>query len=647
MNNTMKAGIFAAVIVLFASFAMLAVPVSAEGDGTETVEMKEMTAEDFLSLADDGKIVMSGDVKLTSALVITGTIELDLNGYKLVNGGAYDTIAVSEGGKLTVNDSKTGGIVDNVNHGKTALTVKTGGEAILNGGTFERSKETALKINDADVSNANSWYTIWNDGTLTINKGVAVKNYVLKSGEKLGNASSLIINGKNADATLTINGGTFEGGLYIKNEVKGVATINDGTFRGIASWTLFNYNEMTINGGTFVGNKGIVRNGDTNVNPIKLTITGGNFTWGENGNVDQGLVDIYPSTQKSHTYNVTVTGIAVGKNVFTAENGEVITGTFSVNGQKVELKDIKAGEGFKLAVGSIDIEGAYTSDAADGSITVNGDAKLSGTIDSTVTVKVASGSITVPEGKTLTGTIQMGEKNSVTVSRITAGKNGLTVTPSTIGGSASASESGSIAIAGTVSVASALTLDKVTVTVPEKSELSVPKGASISGGEVSNAGTLKVDGAVQSHVDNSGTVSAAVDAEISDVDGEGTVNQPKPVIVKKVFDKEIRLGETVLLYVDVTEGADVKITGVSWASYKDGCISGTPSQIGEFKITATPFIGDNVGESVTFTINVTAAPAPVDPVEPEKEKEGGISAAFILMIVILLALAVFAVTRFI
>lgn len=644
MNNTMKAGIFAAVIVLFASLAMLAAPVSAEGDGTETVEMKEMTAENFLALADkDGKIVMDSDVKLTSALVISGTIELDLAGHKLVNGGAYDTFTVSEGGKLTVNDSIGGGIVDNVNHQKAALNVNAGGEATLNGGTFERSKETALKINDASVSNANSWYTIYNNGALTINKGVAVKNYVLKTGETLGNASSLIINGKDAEATLTINGGTFEGGLYIKNEVKGVATINDGTFRGIASWTLFNYNEMTINGGTFVGNKGIVCNGDTNVNPIKLTITGGNFTWGENGNVDQGLVDIYPSTQKSHTYNVTVTGIAAGKKVFTAEAGEVITGTFSVNGQKVELKDIKAGEGFALAVGSIDISGAYTSDA-DGSIIVKGEAKLSGTIDESVTVKVESGSVTVPAGKTLTGTIQMGEKNSVAVSGITAGNDGLTVTPSTIGGGASA---GSIAIEGTVSVASALNLGKdVTVTVPEKSELSVPKGASISGeGTVSNEGTLKVDGAVQSHVDNTGTVSAAVDAVIADVDGEGTVSQPKPTIVKKTFDKEVTLGETVIIYVDVTEGADLKITGVSGATYKDGAIYWTPAAVDEWKITATPFIGDNIGESVTFTVNVTAAPEPVDPIEPEKKETGGFSAATILIIVLLIALGIFAVTR--
>ena len=639
MKNAMRMGILAVTIVLLASVAVLASPASADGTQDDAVPT-EMSAEEFLKLAGEGKsIVMDKDVKLTSALKIATEIELDLNGHKLVSDATH-TIWVADGGKLAV---KGAGTVDCQKHGCAALYVDIGGEATLNGGTFERSKETALEINGASVSNANSWYTIYNDGTLTINKGVAVKNYVLKSGEKLGNASSLIINGTKADATLTINGGTFEGGLYIKNEVKGVATINDGMFSGIASWTLFNYNEMTINGGTFVGKKGIVCNGDTNINPIKLTINGGNFTWGQDGNVDQGLVDIYPSTQKSHTYDVTVTGIALGKKVFTAEKDEVITGTISVNGQKIEMKDIKAGEGFALAVGSIDIQGPYTSDA-DGSIVVNGDAKLSGTIDSSVTVKVASGSITVPEGKTLAGTIQMGEGNKVELS-VTAGKDGLAVTPTAIGGATTGT--GSIDITGKVSVKGALTLGEVELTVPADSELSVPKGASVSGGKIENAGSIVVDGAVESTIANSGKVSAAVDAKVSDVDG-GDFEQAKPVIERKVFDANVPVGGLVTFSVTVTDGASVKLTGAEWASYKDGVISGKPTETGEYKITATPYIGDNVGESIVFTVNVFENTDPVTPVEPEKEKdEGSFDFVTVAIVLIVAALLLFAVTRFI
>ncbi len=643
MDSKMKAGILAVAVVLFASLAMLAVPAS-DAEGTEPTQM---TAEKFLEGLTEGKLVMSEDVALKDALKITTEMELDLAGHKLVNAStnATHTITVGNGGKLTVKDSVGNGIVDNITHGTAAVFVDVGGEATLNGGTFERSLE-AGNINESGqyVDGKNSYYTILNHGKMTINSGVTVKN---GDGVTTGAYSSIVSNGyytppeQADDVVMTINGGTFIGGKYVKNDDYGVMTINGGTFqKNFGGWAVYNVNTLTITDGVFESEYNAVfayADDTADYESGKLTITGGKFTWGEK----YRMIHIYSAA--TYTLDIAVEGISEGKTVLTAPSGSVLNGTVSVNKNAVAFEDIIAGTGFALSVGSIDISGAYTS-TADGSITVNGDCKLSGTIDGSVTVKVESGSITVPAGKTLTGTIQMGEKNSVAVSGITAGENGLTVTPSTIGGGATA---GSIAVGETVSVASALNLGKdVTVTIPEKSELSVPKGASISGeGTVSNEGTLKVDGAVQSHVDNTGTVSAAVDAEIPDVDGKGTISQPKPTIVKKTFDKEVTLGETVILYVDVTKGADLKITGVTGATYKDGAIYWTPTVVDEWKITATPYIGDNIGESVTFTINVTAAPEPVDPIEPEKKETGGFSAATILIIVLLIALGIFAVTR--
>ncbi len=646
MKNAMRMGILAVAIVLFASVAMLASPASA--DSKDDVVYTAMSAEDFLALAGDGKIVLDEDVKLTSALKIASEIELDLAGHELVNGGAFDTITVENGGKLTVTDSKTGGIVDNVNNGKAALHIDNGGEATLYGGTFERSKETAYNINGKAVSNPNSWYTIWNDGTLTIKSGVTVKNYVLKDGDTLGNASSLIINGKSASAQLTIDGGTFIGGLYIKNEVYGTLTINDGTFKGIASWTLFNYNETTITGGSFTGNKSIIANGDENKNPIKLTITGGDFTWAE-GTEDRGLVDIYPSTQKDSTFDVTVSGIAAGKKVFTTENGETIKGSFTVNGQKIEMEDIKTGADFAIATGpsaTVDLGGAY----ADGSVVVNGDVRLTGSIDSSATFKVASGSVTVPEGKTLSGTILMGESNKVDLD-VTAGTGGLVVTPTAIGGSTSGT--GSIDITGKVSVKDSLTLDEVEVSVSANSELSVPKEATISGGKVENSGTVVIDGAVKSPIANSGKVSAAIDAEVSDVEG-GEFDQVKPVIERKVFDANVPVGGLVTFAVTVTDGASVKLTGADWASYDDGLISGKPKAAGQYIITATPYIGENYGDAITFTVNVYNVPiiVPDDSDEPvivpEKEKkEESPNTLVIAVALIVIALILIVIIRFI
>ena len=198
-----------------------------------------------------------------------------------------------------------------------------------------------------------------------------------------------------------------------------------------------------------------------------------------------------------------------------------------------------------------------------------------------------------------------------------------------------------------MSVKGALTLGEVELTVPADSELSVPKGASVSGGKIENAGSIVVDGAVESTIANSGKVSAAVDAKVSDVDG-GDFEQAKPVIERKVFDANVPVGGLVTFSVTVTDGASVKLTGAEWASYKDGVISGKPTETGEYKITATPYIGDNVGESIVFTVNVFENTDPVTPVDPEKEKEeGSFDFVTVAIVLIVAALLLFAVTRFI
>lgn len=639
MNDTMRAGILAVAVVLFASFAMLAVPAS-DAEGTEPTQM---TADEFLKGLSDGKLVMDKDVELTSALNIATEMELDLAGHKLVNGTAaqttdgtvFDTIKVSNGGKLTVTDSVGGGIVDNVSHAKAALHVDAGAEAILNGGTFERSLEAGY---DGKNSGGNSWYTIANRGTVTINNGVTVLNGDAKT---TGLYSSMIGNGYPSagdntdghDVVLTINGGTFTGGKWnLKNDDYGIATVNGGTFQASSGLcNVLTWNDLTVNGGTFKSDDCaiVARDAAVEYNDGLVTMTGGVFDCPNELICFEDAVGVY-------TVDIALSGIKEGKTILTTFDGPTLSGKVSINGNAVDLKDIKAGEGFALSVGSIDISGAYTS-TADGSITVNGDCKLSGTIDGNVTVKVASGSITVPEGKTLTGTIQMGGSNKVELS-VTAGAGGLTVTPSTIGGTATGA--GTIDITGKVTVKGALTLGEVELSVPVGSELSVPKDATVSGGEVVNAGTVIVDGAVESKIANTGKVSAAVDAKVSDVEG-GDFEQAKPVIQRTTFDAEVAVGEVVRIAIKVTEGADVELTGAEWASYKDGFITGTPTKEGQCKIFATPSIGKNVGETVVFTVNVTEATEPINPVEPDdgKETETG-GNGFMIIAIILFAIVI-------
>ena len=225
------------------------------------------------------------------------SITLDLNGYtltneenesrdnndKLIKVGKH---TIENYGTLTIVDSseKKTGVVDNISHGKAALLNNEKATATLNGGKFERSKDTGKFKDDNSgetESGGNSWYTIANLGIMTINKDVTVENE--------GVFSSNIVNGYFGTAgseppKLTINGGIFTGGVKtVKVDERGELIINGGEFTNEYFPCVMNWNKTEINGGTFTSPKSnSVFNGkftaDTAVGELK--ITGGTFNGG-------------------------------------------------------------------------------------------------------------------------------------------------------------------------------------------------------------------------------------------------------------------------------------------------------------------------------------------------------------------------------
>ena len=167
-------------------------------------------------------------------------VTIDLNGKTITNIDGQHTI--TNNGTLTIAGE---GTVDNVSHGKAALY--NNGVAVLNGGVYSRS----LEAGTATGANGNSWYTIFNDGDLTVNAGVEV----CQRKESTNNFSSLVENGYNKPATLTINGGTFTAGLNAVKNDSGTVTIKDGTFRGggddAEQKSVLNWDTLEIHGGTF------------------------------------------------------------------------------------------------------------------------------------------------------------------------------------------------------------------------------------------------------------------------------------------------------------------------------------------------------------------------------------------------------------
>ena len=268
--------LFAACLSLCLAAALFAVPAFAAGDVAQVEGGQAYgTLQEAIDEAQtSGKVTLLKDTQEDITIPEGKNIELVLNA-NLTNQSAH-TIVVKNGATLTISGS---GTVDNVTHQRAAIHNEVGGTVTLNGGTYTRSKETG---SDSGNSGGNSFYNIRNYGTMTINEGVKVVQN--------GHFSSLVENGfyngakdnpTGATATMTINGGTFSGGINtIKNDDYGELTIHDGTFSNTTQAAFLNWNVATVNGGTFSSEQNCILNGygDATMDKGELKITGGTFT---------------------------------------------------------------------------------------------------------------------------------------------------------------------------------------------------------------------------------------------------------------------------------------------------------------------------------------------------------------------------------
>ena len=255
-------------------------PVSAKREISVTGgTFSDLSALDYL--AESAKVTVKLAAETTKDVTIPAgaNVTLDLNGHKLTNVSGH---TITNNGNLTVTGS---GMVDNITHAKAALYNNTGATATLNGGTFTRSAETGTA--NPNSANGNSWYTVKNYGTLTINNGVTVENK--------GSFSSAVVNGwydaskigtssepaHSADAVLTINGGSISGGkITVKNDDYGVLNITGGTFTQPLDglYCIYNANVTAISGGNVNGSVGNYNGAITEANQCKFAISGGTYT---------------------------------------------------------------------------------------------------------------------------------------------------------------------------------------------------------------------------------------------------------------------------------------------------------------------------------------------------------------------------------
>ena len=205
-------------------------------------EKEYATVAAAITAATDGQTVVLLKNVTESVTIASGkNVVLDLAGFKLTNEANKDTITIALGGTLKVTDSSEGktGTVDNVSHARAA--VYNNGTVTLEGASFTRSLETGTS---SVVGGNNTYYNILNHGVMTVENGVSVTQtgkyssllangyYSYLETEKIKGERSIFVDGTNqANPTLTINGGTFSGGVNtIKSDDGATTTINDGTF---------------------------------------------------------------------------------------------------------------------------------------------------------------------------------------------------------------------------------------------------------------------------------------------------------------------------------------------------------------------------------------------------------------------------------
>lgn len=326
----------------------------------------------------EGTVTLLGDVAEDVTIPEGKTITLDLNGKKLTNKASH---TITNNGTLTVTDSIGGGVVDNITHAKAALSNAAGATATLEGGTFMRSKEAGK---DGNNSGGNSYYTIENYGSMSFGSGASVEN--------AGHFSSMIRNGgKNAaesPAEMTINGGTFSGGINtIKNDDYGNLTINDGDFDNTSQYVIMNWSKATINNGTFKtsskATSAVLFNSSYGNDPAdtgSLEVNGGTFT--TNSAAQPVLTNYYDA-------NNTATSTVINNGIF---NGDLVNesehkGPLSVSGgtftDPAVAKHLKSGKAVlfndgKYAVGNKDAvkgDATYSVTNTDGTVVYFTDAQ--------------------------------------------------------------------------------------------------------------------------------------------------------------------------------------------------------------------------------------------------------------------------------
>lgn len=396
-----------AVFALVLSLALVLPGGDVDAEAEVTADETGRTAlQDMIDAAGTAPIT----IKLTEDVIGSITIgsgqhiTINLNGHTITdNATARDNESIAHhtiinNGNLTIIGM---GTVKNLTHGSAALVNNEGAIAILSGGSFERPDDKGTDTKSSDnkivfIDGGNSYYTVQNLGTMTINSGVSISN--------AGHCSSTLVNGWYSGligkiAVMTINGGTVSGGLHaVKNDDGGKLTINGGTFIAGSSnrnnsfttqYPLQNSADVTINGGYFKpienARYAFYSYTGSTVGPANIRITGGSFE----GNMTIGNIPDNVSVEGMSSLRGEVD---IGKYTFYIQTAvNIDSATVKSNGNTVQMENLTNRGIFRVIGGgeTKTLGTVYNTTSSGGSITCSGpNLSLSTKLENDVTLKI-------------------------------------------------------------------------------------------------------------------------------------------------------------------------------------------------------------------------------------------------------------------
>lgn len=258
------------------------------------------------STLNNSTIILTADTDENVTIPDGVEITLDLAGHTLDGGTTPGKAALTNYGTVTIQDS-------------------TGT------GTIKRE----------DSDDGGGYYTILNEGTMTITGGKVENNSGLPAPDWSG--ASLICNGLTKNATLTISGGTISQNNFIavKNDENGTLNITGGTISS-KTQAVQNWCNATISGGNLTGAVTTWAYNDNETDYVGNTQISGNVVITGNITVKQydDLVATHPAA--------TISGGTINGTLNTDEKGTITVsgGTFSTDVTRY------LASGFELVMGA-------------------------------------------------------------------------------------------------------------------------------------------------------------------------------------------------------------------------------------------------------------------------------------------------------